>query len=129
MRIINNSLLVIMPYIILLAISYIYTGAAKATDEMLEPSYKILGCVLCGVILFFFVLFIFKNCPVKEKSTLVCLIIGLFIDVSLVPLYYFTTIGLFPSEIGISLELIIVAVAFFALLYCRGIGSFFYKKK
>ncbi len=121
MTIVKNVLVIVLPFLLVLAIAGICQQLQYISAATFEVAPKILAPVIAGVIIFFYILFLAKICPVKQKSTMICCIFGAIASVVFPYLYWFLPIpGSLPtaySEAGIASIVFLLAYIFCIISY------------
>ena len=121
MTIVKNVLVIVLPFLLVLAIAGICQQFQYISAATFEVAPKILAPVIAGVIIFFYILFLAKICPVKQKSTMICCIFGAIASVVFPYLYWFLPIpGSLPtaySEAGIASIVFLLAYIFCIISY------------
>ena len=111
------------PFLLVLAIAGICQQLQYLSAATFEVAPKIMVPVIAGVIIFFYILFLAKICPVREKSTMICCIFGAIASVVFPYLYWFLPIpGAFPlacSEAGIAAIVFLLSYIFCIISYFR----------
>ena len=106
MNIVKNILIIVLPFLLILAISGICQQLQYVSSATFEVAPKIIAPVISEVIIFFYILFLIRICPVKQKSTMICCIFGAIASIVFPYLYWFLPIpGSLPtaySEAGIA---------------------------
>ena len=123
MTILKNILLIVLPYVLVLAIGNIGFGLLMVSESTFEIGPKALIPIITGLIIFFYLLFLIKICPVKNKSTMICCIFGAITSV-LVPCLYWmipvsTGLPALYNEAGIAAVIFVLAYIFCIISYCR----------
>ena len=123
MNIVKNILIIVLPFLLILAISGICQQLQYVSAATFEVAPKIIAPVIAGVIIFFYILFLIKICPVKQKSTMICCIFGAIASIVFPYLYWFLPIpGSLPtasSEAGIASIVFLLAYIFCIISYGR----------
>ena len=121
MNIVKNILIIVLPFLLVLAIAGICQQLQYISAATFEVAPKIIAPVIAGVIIFFYILFLAKICPVKQKSTMICCIFGAIASVVFPYLYWFLPIpGSLPtaySEAGIASIVFVLAYIFCIISY------------
>ena len=121
MNIVKNILIIVLPFLLILAISGICQQLQYVSAATFEVAPKIIAPVIAGVIIFFYILFLAKICPVKQKSTMICCIFGAIASAVFPYLYWFLPIsGSLPtaySEAGIASIVFLLAYVFCIISY------------
>ena len=121
MNIVKNILIIVLPFLLVLAIAGICQQLQYISAATFEVAPKILAPVIAGVIIFFYILFLAKICPVKQKSTMICCIFGAIASIVFPYLYWFLPIpGSLPtaySEAGIASIVFLLAYIFCIISY------------
>ena len=121
MNIVKNILIIVLPFLLILAISGICQQLQYVSAATFEVAPKIIAPVIAGVIIFFYILFLAKICPVKQKSTMMCCIFGAIASIVFPYLYWFLPIpGSLPtaySEAGIASIVFLLAYVFCIISY------------
>ena len=121
MNIVKNILIIVLPFLLVLAIAGICQQLQYISAATFEVVPKILAPVIAGVIIFIYILFLAKICPVKQKSTMICCIFGAIASVVFPYLYWFLPIpGSLPtacSEAGIASIVFLLAYVFCIISY------------
>ena len=127
MTILKNILLIVLPFVLIIAIANICSGLQYLSATTFEVAPQMLAPVIAGVIIFFYLVFLKKICPIKEKSTMICCIFGAIASI-VFPylywnLYFFITIPVvFPvtyNEAGVASVIFVLAYIFCIISYCR----------
>ena len=121
MTIVKNVLIIVLPFVLIIAIASISFGLQSLSAMTFEIAPEILSLVIVGAIIFFYLLFLKKICPVKEKSTMVCCIFGAIASIVFPYLYWAIPIPIsFPvanSEAGVASVIFVLAYIFCIISY------------
>ena len=121
MTIVKNVLVIVLPFLLVLAIAGICQQLQYISAATFEVAPKIIAPVIAGVIIFFYILFLIKICPVKQKSTMICCIFGAIASIVFPYLYWAIPIPIsFPvanSEAGVASVIFVLAYIFCIISY------------